>query len=604
MQRNRKMSLRIIIAFSLCAVLSVSAFPIAYAGAETNASSFTNLYDYETAGSYSNYIWHNYSDFIEVNGNDEIYIGPCMPNQGFHISDFGASKSTVRKFVGMPDMKLVSSFPNGQVILKWTVPSDTKYIRVANTTTSDRVFVITKNEPFDCDSFYAYWEKNNVDCSPYVKIGYENPTPEKDIENLFDKDKTDKGAYSNDGKLVSGEYISTSLIPVKQGDVVYFGQTNLMDDYQLKTFDASEKPIQGRIQADKCRVVDIFSSWPDTVIMSYEIQEGTAYIAASCLNTFASNYLLTKNQPFNTETLKTFFNGSLPESPSYDVKEDSPLKDKKVGFFGDSVCSAEIERNDPKHSHVRGWAGRIGVTNDMDFVNYGVSGASVSNCRQQNTIINQLKKAKGKKLDFVILHGGVNDAWDAVPVGKAGDKSLSKFAGGLEEVLSYAEENFPDAAIGYVLNFKYTKACKGKLLNRMAEYVKVTKELCDSHSIKYLDLYSDDELTETLNSESHIYLYDTVHPTSAGYDLIYPKIEEFMIGLMQKDDPAESPEPEENPESEDSKESTENTENVGKNINRKTLTIIVAAAVLFIAFIVLTVFLVTSKKSKKDDDTK
>ena len=58
-------------------------------------SELTNLY--VKTGQFSTYIWHQYSDFIEVKQGDEIYVGPCFPNQGFHISSFNSSKTDLGK---------------------------------------------------------------------------------------------------------------------------------------------------------------------------------------------------------------------------------------------------------------------------------------------------------------------------------------------------------------------------------------------------------------------------------------------------------------------------------------------------------------------------
>ena len=53
----------------------------------------------------------------------------------------------------------------------------------------------------------------------------------------------------------------------------------------------------------------------------------------------------------------------------------------------------------------------------MTVTNKGFDGASVSTCRGTNRIINQMKSVEGNTYDYVILHGGVNDAMDSAPVG-------------------------------------------------------------------------------------------------------------------------------------------------------------------------------------------
>lgn len=247
----------------------------------------------------------------------------------------------------------------------------------------------------------------------------------------------------------------------------------------------------------------------------------------------------------------------------YKVKEDSPLEGINVGFYGDSICAAKVD-NGTATEYVKGWAGRIGVTNKMIWANHGVGGASVSNIRGTNTIIAQLKNIHKTKEEMVILHGGTNDAWDGAPIGTmtegfgpSDSYDVNTFAGGLEQALAYVKEKKPNAIVGYIINFKFVNANKGAttqipnpnggkpttayLLNNMDEYVEMTKKICDKWGVPYLDLHGDDELTAKLHPKDSkgqymtTYVHDFIHPSPAGYDIIYPYIEEFMIDLVTPD---------------------------------------------------------------------
>jgi len=248
---------------------------------------------------------------------------------------------------------------------------------------------------------------------------------------------------------------------------------------------------------------------------------------------------------------------------AYPVKENSPLEGINVGFYGDSICAAKID-NGTATEYVKGWAGRIGVTNKMVWANHGVGGASVSNIRGSNTIIAQLRNLHKTKEEMIILHGGTNDAWDGAPIGTmtegfgpSDSYDVKTFAGGLEQVLAYVKEKKPDAFVGYVINFKFVNArsgvttqipnpnggkpTSGYLLNNMDEYVEMTKKICDKWGVPYLDLHGDDELTAKLHPKDSkgqymtTYVHDFIHPSPAGYDIIYPYIEEFMIDLVTED---------------------------------------------------------------------
>jgi hypothetical protein len=85
----------------------------------------------------------------------------------------------------------------------------------------------------------------------------------------------------------------------------------------------------------------------------------------------------------------------------------------------------------------------------------------------------------------------------------------------------------------------------GISLMDMDRYVDATIEICEKWGIPYLDLYHDEELVDALHPYKKgsngtkqyqtTYLYDFVHPSTLGFDLIYPYINEFLIGLIDPD---------------------------------------------------------------------
>lgn len=228
---------------------------------------------------------------------------------------------------------------------------------------------------------------------------------------------------------------------------------------------------------------------------------------------------------------------------------ENPLQGVRVGFYGDSICAANRENR-------IGWAGRVGEANQMIWTNHGQGGWAISNIRGDDvTIYHQLMTTDAASYDMIILHGGTNDAWGAAPLGRMSDKISSyqsynpiTFAGGLERTFAYVREVNPDAVVGYIINFKFLNASNGAtitvdgqteyLLNHMDEYVDMTKQICEKWGIPYLDLYSDDALTAKLHPldvtgrYSTKYLFDFIHPSPEGYDLLAPYVEKFMVDLI------------------------------------------------------------------------
>lgn len=213
-----------------------------------------------------------------------------------------------------------------------------------------------------------------------------------------------------------------------------------------------------------------------------------------------------------------------------EVTVTDPLKGSSAAFFGDSICMAST--HDKEHQWW-GWAGRINEAYELsNYVNKGVDGASLSTCRENNRIVNQVKGQAGKRFDFIVLHGGTNDGWDKVDVGSISQGfepenfDLTTFAGGLEELFYTAKKQFPKSNIGYIINFRMASDIGN--LRDMSRYYKVAKAICKKWDIPYLDLYFDEEFCELFQYRTSKYLPDLIHPNSAGYDVLYPYIASFM----------------------------------------------------------------------------
>ena len=232
-------------------------------------------------------------------------------------------------------------------------------------------------------------------------------------------------------------------------------------------------------------------------------------------------------------------------------QKETALTGKRILFTGDSICEAICERQNGRRDIMYGWASRIGEYNQMTWITTGYGGASVSNCRGENTILRQLRLKQNSSYDIVVLHGGVNDAWDKAPFGRITDSfdpedfDLSTFAGGLEATIQFAKSCFPDAIMGYIINFRLPLATQGSLSN-MNTYVKITQKVCQKWGVEYLDLYNDKELNAALEvGTSTKYLPDHIHPNTGGYDILYPVIESWLIDLVSAPKPGESSDKEE-----------------------------------------------------------
>ena len=243
----------------------------------------------------------------------------------------------------------------------------------------------------------------------------------------------------------------------------------------------------------------------------------------------------------------------------------SPLYQKSVLFVGDSLCEGLIEWNDATYKSQVGYAGRIMVKNEMTGINKSKSGASMSDCRGANTVLAQLQAMSGNEYDYVILEGGVNDAWDncalgTITEGFEGPFDMTTFAGGLEQTFAYAKRVYDGAIFGYTTNFTMpmgnTDGSRGKI-DDMADYIALSIEICKKWNIPYLDLYNDEDLNKNvLKTDTKDCLYDYIHMNSNGFNTIAPIIEAWMETLTVDGIPPEesSEEPSAEPSVEPSEE--------------------------------------------------
>ena len=231
-----------------------------------------------------------------------------------------------------------------------------------------------------------------------------------------------------------------------------------------------------------------------------------------------------------------------------------PLYGKSALFVGDSILQADADRACDADWRIypsgqRSWAGRIGLRNNMTFTNAGKSGATIAETSSNNQIYTQLHKNKRHSFDFVILWGGINDAWKDVPIGSLSnstnidDFDQTTFYGGLEATLCSAKEWYADSTIAYVISYSMPLAKDGVVLttlrNGYGAYVDAIKAACEKWGVPYLNLYEDtDFCTNVLKTGTSNYYFkdDGIHPYTPGHDLLALRIEPYIEQLALAND--------------------------------------------------------------------
>ena len=226
---------------------------------------------------------------------------------------------------------------------------------------------------------------------------------------------------------------------------------------------------------------------------------------------------------------------------SKEVEEDkeniSSTQDKSAIFFGDSISYGA-------HGSPKGyaWANYLGDNYDFkECVNAGKSGWFISYKQNKKWLVNSMYEYKDKVYDYVILHGGTNDISREVPLGSYDKNDFSgrydneTFIGGLETYIYVAKKYWPNAKIGYIINYKTPLSNKNRSHLSVIYYNKM-KEVLKKWNVPYLNLFNgkaenNESYDDILKVYTRKYLPDALHLNKEGYDVISPYIYDWIKNL-------------------------------------------------------------------------
>jgi len=342
----------------------------------------------------------------------------------------------------------------------------------------------------------------------------------------------------------------TAKIAVNAGDVVYFGPAICWGTYvHMKAWsaaDASATLVSDITPStDGVEKVDSFGYYD---IYSYTVPDGVAAVSVNDTRLYPSVYMVTINQKLTKKNFNEYWeNQNSRVLSSHGQKfetKTSVLTGKSALFLGDSLTDASRDESTYYHS----WAGRIGDVNGMDWVNAGVDGASITSLKSvDKQFVTQLNKNSDRTFDYVMIWGGINDAWISAPIGSVSESTdpasfdTETFAGALEDLFYRVKTSNPNAICGYIIMYPIIGLNEGRLSDwplYAAEAIKV----CEKWNVPYLDLCNDTAFcNDELMISTTLYLPDHVHLDGQGYDLIYPKIEAWMIDITPKPATPETP---------------------------------------------------------------
>ncbi len=211
--------------------------------------------------------------------------------------------------------------------------------------------------------------------------------------------------------------------------------------------------------------------------------------------------------------------------------ETSPLKNKKIGFLGDSIVGTDYTTPT--------WWQMIATKTGMIPTNYGVSGTSIAyNAERETTFghcISERYADMSNNLDGVVIMGGTNDRGES-PIGSWNDNTINTLYGALNILLTGLLDKYPGKPIIFCTpipraNTSYStqdyvldpisalsnKTSTDTLSNQLI--TQAIKSKCEQYGIQYIDMS-----TCGINGVDTEKVYyrpdDTWHPSQIGQKAI------------------------------------------------------------------------------------
>lgn len=202
----------------------------------------------------------------------------------------------------------------------------------------------------------------------------------------------------------------------------------------------------------------------------------------------------------------------------------------KILFQGDSITDAGRKREDGS-SKGMGYptlvAAKLGFDypNEYEFINRGISGNRISDlfARIKVDMINESP-------DVMSILIGVNDVWTEIIGGNGIREDL--FETIYDLLINELKKALPDLRImePFVLNGTATEHSLKEFKTEVALRGAAARRVAEKHGLEFIPLQEKFVEAAKLAAESY-WLYDGVHPTAAGHELI---AREWMKQFVKK----------------------------------------------------------------------
>ena len=222
--------------------------------------------------------------------------------------------------------------------------------------------------------------------------------------------------------------------------------------------------------------------------------------------------------------------GNAEEYHLENVKEleDSPLEGKRILFLGSSVtkgaCSLDVSMAD-----------YIAKRDGCEVVKEAVGGTTLSTAKD-NSYVDRLNDLNtNQEFDLAVCQLSTNDASKKIDLGDISDSTdltdfdTSTVTGAMEYIIAYCQQTWECPVVFYT-GTKYDSAEYQKMVDRLLE-------LQDKWDIDVIDLWNNEEMNAVSDEDYDLYMYDSIHPTQAGYLKWWtPVIEEELYQIVENEE--------------------------------------------------------------------
>ena len=258
------------------------------------------------------------------------------------------------------------------------------------------------------------------------------------------------------------------------------------------------------------------------VVNTIKMSENAKYVRLCYLNEHKTKIMFVEGNKIPNEYCS--YDDLVLESPKQHVFDEKPsLLEGAYLFFGDSICygagyqggySKIIAKNNPKMTHV----------------NYGVSGSSVAKRASRSDSVLEKVAAAQDEADFIVLEGGVNDAWSSeielgnfnasAPLTSSYISNLvdTTYTGALETLFNNVQTKWPGKLVFFIIPHNMDLPNTKSFMDRAEEVCKKWGViLIDLRKLSGMNTYNEYIKTNYTNNS------DGVHPNQAGYEKYYIK---------------------------------------------------------------------------------